>query len=205
MWYDNLKDKRMWKIFEEISRIPRESGNEKAIGDFLVSWTEENGFKSAKDSVGNVIIYAKATEGYENVAPLALQGHMDMVCVKTAESNHDFSKDPIEVVYDGKFVKAKDTSLGADNGIAIAMALSLISDPKSKHGPIEVIITVSEETGLVGAFNLDPTLVSAKRLINLDSEEEGIIYIGCAGGVDLKSTISFKREENPYKKWFIIY
>lgn len=204
MWYDNLKDKRMWKIFEEISRIPRESGNEKAIGDFLVSWAEENGFKSAKDSVGNVIIYAKAKEGYENVAPLALQGHMDMVCVKTAESNHDFSKDPIEVVYDGKFVKAKDTSLGADNGIAIAMALSLISDPKSKHGPIEVIITVSEETGLVGAFNLDPTLVSAKRLINLDSEEEGIIYIGCAGGVDLKSTISFKREENPYKKGYKI-
>ncbi len=204
MWYDSLKDKRMWKIFEEISRIPRESGNEKAIGDFLLSWAEENGFRAERDETGNVFIYAKATEGYENVAPLALQGHMDMVCVKTPESTHDFTKDPIEIVYDGKTVRAKDTSLGADNGIAIAMALSLISDPKSQHGPIEIMITVSEETGLTGAFNFDTSKISAKRLINLDSEEEGIIYIGCAGGVDLESGITFKREANPYRKGYRI-
>lgn len=198
MWYDNLNEKRMWEIFEEISRVPRESGNEEGIRNFLLSWAEKNGFRADRDGIGNVFIYADATEGYENVPPLALQGHMDMVCVKRGGSSHDFTKDPIEIEYDGKFIKAKDTTLGADNGIAIAMTLALISDPESQHGPIEGIFTISEETGLTGAFNIDPEKVKAKRMINLDSEEEGIIYIGCAGGVDLDSKITFKREENPY-------
>ena len=198
MWYDNLNEKRMWEIFEEISRVPRESGNEEGIRNFLLSWAEKNGFRADRDGIGNVFIYADATEGYENVPPLALQGHMDMVCVKRDGSSHDFTKDPIEIEYDGKFIKAKDTTLGADNGIAIAMTLALISDPESQHGPIEGIFTISEETGLTGAFNIDSEKVKAKRMINLDSEEEGIIYIGCAGGVDLDSKITFKREENPY-------
>ena len=204
MWYDNLNDKRMWEIFEEISRVPRESGNEEGIRNFLLSWAAENGFKADRDEIGNVFIYADATPGYENVAPLALQGHMDMVCVKKEGSEHDFTKDPIEIEYDGKFVKAKDTTLGADNGIAIAMTLALISDPTSQHGPIEGIFTISEETGLTGAFNIDPEKVKAKRMINLDSEEEGIIYIGCAGGVDLDSRITFKREKNTFKKGYKI-
>ena len=204
MWYDRLNDKRMWQIFEEISKVPRESGNEEGIRNFLLSWADKNGFRADRDEVGNVFIYADATKGYEEVPALALQGHMDMVCVKREESSHDFTKDPIEIEYDGRFIKAKDTSLGADNGIAIAMSLALISDLESQHGPIEIIATVSEETGLTGAFNLDPEKVSAKRLINLDSEEEGIIYIGCAGGVDLESTISFRREDNPYKKGYKI-
>ena len=196
MWYEGLKDKRMWEIFESISRVPRESGNEEGIRNFLLSWANENGFKSDRDEVGNVFIYADATKGYESIPAIALQGHMDMVCVKKEGSSHDFTKDPIEIEYDGKFIKAKDTTLGADNGIAIAMALALISDPESQHGPIEIIITVSEETGLTGAFNLDPSKVSAKRMINLDSEEEGIIYMGCAGGIDLVSTITFESLEN---------
>ena len=204
MWYEGLKDKRMWEIFESISRVPRESGNEEGIRNFLLSWANENGFKSARDEVGNVFIYADATKGYESIPAIALQGHMDMVCVKKEGSSHDFTKDPIEIEYDGKFIKAKDTTLGADNGIAIAMALALISDPESQHGPIEIIITVSEETGLTGAFNLDPSKVSAKRMINLDSEEEGIIYIGCAGGIDLDSTITFERKENTYKRGYKI-
>ena len=204
MWYEGLKDKRMWEIFESISRVPRESGNEEGIRNFLLSWANENGFKSDRDEVGNVFIYADATKGYESIPAIALQGHMDMVCVKKEGSSHDFTKDPIEIVYDGKFIKAKDTTLGADNGIAIAMALALISDPESQHGPIEIIITVSEETGLTGAFNLDPSKVSAKRMINLDSEEEGIIYIGCAGGIDLDSTITFERKENTYKRGYKI-
>ena len=137
MWYDNLNEKRMWEIFEEISRVPRESGNEEGIRNFLLSWAEKNGFRADRDGIGNVFIYADATEGYENVPPLALQGHMDMVCVKRDGSSHDFTKDPIEIEYDGKFIKAKDTTLGADNGIAIAMTLALISDPESQHGPIE--------------------------------------------------------------------
>ena len=204
MWYDGLNDKRMWSIFEEISRVPRESGNEEGIRNFLLSWAKENGFRAERDEIGNVFIYANASEGYENVPPIALQGHMDMVCVKKDGSSHDFTKDPIEIEYDGKFIKAKDTTLGADNGIAIAMSLALISDPECHHGPIEIILTISEETGLTGAFNIDPEKVRAKRMINLDSEEEGILYIGCAGGVDLDSTLSFKKEENQYTKAYRI-
>ena len=204
MWYDGLNDKRMWSIFEEISRVPRESGNEEGIRNFLLSWAKENGSRAERDEIGNVFIYANASEGYENVPPIALQGHMDMVCVKKDGSSHDFTKDPIEIEYDGKFIKAKDTTLGADNGIAIAMSLALISDPECHHGPIEIILTISEETGLTGAFNIDPEKVRAKRMINLDSEEEGILYIGCAGGVDLDSTLSFKKEENQYTKAYRI-
>lgn len=199
MWYDELKDKRLWEIFESISQIPRESGNEEGIRSFLLSWADEHGLRRDTDEVGNVFIYCDATPGYEEVAPIALQGHMDMVCVKTADSKHDFSKDPIEIVYENGVIRAKDTSLGADNGIAIALALSIFTDPEAQHGPLEAIITVSEETGLTGAFNIDPSKVKARRMINLDSEEESIIYIGCAGGVDMTSTMKAAREDNRYE------
>lgn len=176
--------------FKQICQIPRESGNEEGMRKFILSWAKENGFKACCDKAGSVVVYAPATKGYEKVSPLALQGHMDMVCVKTAESKHDFRKDPIEVVKDGDWLKAKDTSLGGDNGIAVAMTMALFTDKKVKHGPLEGIFTYSEETGMDGAFNLDPALVNSRKLINLDSEEEGIIYIGCAGGIDL--TASYK-------------
>ena len=185
MWYDVLENKRLWSIFEEISAIPRESGNEEGIRNWLVKWSEEHKLDVFVDKTGNVIIKAPATADCADFAPVALQGHMDMVCVKTAESAHDFTKDPIEVMTDGKKIWAKDTSLGADNGIAIALILDIISDPECSHGPVEAIFTVAEETGLTGAFGIDASLISSKRLINLDSEEEGVFYIGCAGGIEV--------------------
>lgn len=188
MWYDNLENKRLWKIFGEISAIPRESGNEEGIRQYLLSWAEAHGIKAIVDKAGNVIMKCPATPGFENLPSIALQGHMDMVCVKRAGSSHDFRKDPIEIVSDGTFVSAKDTSLGADNGIAIAIALDIFSDENAKHGPLEGIFTVSEETGLNGAFGIDPENIESRKLVNLDSEEEGIFYIGCAGGIDVVGT-----------------
>lgn len=185
MWYDGLKEKTMWQIFQEISAIPRESGNEEGIRNHLLSWAKEHGLEAKKDKVGNVFIYVPASQGRESDEPICLQGHMDMVCVKRDGSCHDFTKDPIEIVCDGSTVSAKDTSLGADNGIAIAMALAIACDKDLPHPPLELLFTVSEETGLTGAFGLDGRKLAARRLINLDSEEEGIIYTGCAGGIEI--------------------
>ena len=194
MWYSGLENRRLWQLFNDISRIPRESGNEEGIRNFLLSWSEKNGLEAKADSAGNVIIKAPATKGCESIPPIALQGHMDMVCVKKDKSTHDFTKDPISITTDGTLIRAKGTSLGADNGIAIAMALDILSDKEAKHGPLEVIFTVSEETGMDGASSLSPESVEARRMINLDSEEEGLIYVGCAGGADIEATMKVKYE-----------
>lgn len=195
MWYDNLNEKAMWGIFEEISRIPRESGNEEGIRKYLLNRAAEHGLSACTDKTGNVFIYVPASKGREKDDPICLQGHMDMVCVKTAESTHDFTRDPIEIVCDGKTVRAKDTSLGGDNGIAIAIALEIAEDGTLEHPPLELLFTVSEETGLTGAFNLDGKKISARRLINLDSEEEGIIYTGCAGGIEIEARAKAKYKD----------
>lgn len=171
--------------FRQICEIPRESGNEEGMRKYILSWADANGFEAKRDKAGNIIVYCNATEGYENVPAVALQGHMDMVCVKKEGSNHDFSKDPIEVYQDGDWLKAKDTSLGGDNGIAVAMTMALFTDKTAKHPKLEAIFTFSEETGMDGAYNLDASLIKSRKLINLDSEEEGVIFIGCAGGIDL--------------------
>lgn len=194
MWYDNLNEKRLWENFNNISAIPRESGNEEEIRKFLLSWAKDHKLKAKADKAGNVIIYKDATEGKENVPSLCLQGHMDMVCVKTLESKHNFKTDPIEIVLDGDTVRAKDTSLGGDNGIAVAVALTLLEDEELSHGPLEALFTVSEETGLTGAYNIEPKLISSRLLLNLDSEEEGIIYNGCAGGIDIVARRHAKRK-----------
>lgn len=188
MWYDNLENKRLWSIFEEISEIPRESGNEEGIRNYLLSWAKKNNISATKDRVGNVIMKAPATVGYESLPSIALQGHMDMVCVKREGSKHDFTKDPIEIVEENGIIHAKDTSLGADNGIAIALILDIFSDPNANHGKLEGIFTISEETGLNGAFGIDASLIESRRLLNLDSEEEGIFFIGCAGGIEIDAT-----------------
>ena len=194
MWYSKLSNRRLWQAFNEISRIPRESGNEEGIRNYLLSWAEKHSLEAKADSKGNVVIYAKATKGCEKLPAIALQGHMDMVCVKRPNSKHDFLIDPIAIETDGVTIRAKGTSLGADNGIAIAMILSILSDPKAQHGPVVAIFTVEEETGLGGVYALDTELVKARRLINLDSEEEGLIYTGCAGGLDLEATLKYKTE-----------
>ncbi len=195
MWFDNLKEKRLWQFFNEISSVPRDSGKEDKIREYLLSWAEKNSVEAVVDKTGNIIMKKGATKGYENKAPIALQGHMDMVCVKREGSNHDFTKDPIEIVTDGKEIRAKDTSLGADNGIALAMILALFSDESYEHGPLEAIMTVNEEVGLTGAFGLEGKYVSARKLINIDNEEEGFFCIGCAGGLDVTAREKVEREK----------
>ena len=195
MWYDNLENKRLWSIFEEIEQIPRESGNEEGVRNYLLAWANDHKLEASVDNVGNVIMRVPATPGLEHLPSIALQGHMDMVCVKTEDSNHDFTKDPIEVIAENGIIRAKDTSLGADNGIALALILDIFSDPNAKHGKLEGIFTVSEETGLTGAFGIDASLVESRRLLNLDSEEEGIFYIGCAGGIEIDAEKEYKLEE----------
>ncbi len=195
MWFDNLKEKRLWQFFNSISSVPRDSGKEDKIRDYILSWAKENNIEAVVDKCGNIIMRKGATKGYENKAPIALQGHMDMVCVKREGSQHDFTKDPIEIVSDGKVIRAKDTSLGADNGIALAMILDLFSDESYEHGPLEAIMTVNEEVGLSGAFGLEGKYVKARKMINIDNEEEGFFCIGCAGGLDATAEMHVEREE----------
>ncbi len=192
-----LEPQELWKYFSELSDIPRESGNEEGVRQYLVQFAKEHGLESIVDTIGNVIIRKKAYPGYEDRASVAMQGHMDMVCVKESWSNHDFTKDPIELVVDGDFLRANGTTLGGDNGIAIAIALEILADKDCKHGPLEGIFTISEETGLTGAFALEPENVQSRLLINLDSEEEGVIYIGCAGGIEVDVTLPVTWEQVP--------
>ena len=195
MWYSKLNNKRLWKIFSEISAIPRESGNEEGIREYLLSWAKENNIEASTDEKGNVYMSKPGTKGLENLPPVALQAHVDMVCVKTEKSNHDFSKDGIRIKTDGTYVFADGTSLGADDGIGVAIILDILSDPKAEHGPVEGIFTVEEETGLGGAYAIVADKVKARRLINIDSEEEGILYIGCAGGIDIDASMKLKYEK----------
>ncbi len=194
---EGLQSKNLWKYFLDISSIPRESGNETGVRNYLIEFANSHGMEHHTDKTGNVIIKAAATKGMEHLSSLALQGHMDMVCVKEEGVTHDFTKDPIILKRDGDWLKAEGTSLGGDNGIAIALILDLFTDPKAKHGPLEAIFTVEEETGLVGAFGLDPAFISSRKMINLDSEEEGVFYIGCAGGVEVNATIASHKEPIP--------
>ena len=195
MWYSKLNNKRLWKIFSDISAIPRESGNEAGIRAYLLAWAKENGIEASSDDRGNVYMKKGGTEGLESLPPVALQAHMDMVCVKTPESDHDFTKDPIKIATDGTKVFAEGTSLGADDGLGVAIILDILSDPDAEHGPLEAILTVEEETGLGGAYGIDPEKITARRLINIDSEEEGILYIGCAGGIDIDSSMKLRFEK----------
>ncbi len=188
---DPLFTKNLWRYFKDISDIPRESGNEKGVREYLLSFAAAHQFEAASDETGNVIIKVPATAGKEHVSPLAFQGHMDMVCVRGDTSTHDFLTEGIELIHEGDTLKGNDTTLGADNGIAIALMLDLFTDTEASHGPLEGIFTVEEETGLTGAFALQSDMVDSRHLINLDSEEEGIFYIGCAGGNEVDGDLEF--------------
>lgn len=168
--------------FEKLCEIPHGSGNEKEISDFLVSFAKERKLEVVQDEAYNVVIRKEGTEGYENSPTVVIQGHMDMVCEKTPESAHDFSKDPIRLCVDGDFLYAENTTLGGDNGIAVAMGMAVVAADDIPHPPIELLLTTSEETGMDGAHALDPKLITGRKLINIDSEEEGILTVSCAGG-----------------------
>ncbi|NLM06878.1 MAG: aminoacyl-histidine dipeptidase [Tissierellia bacterium] len=193
---ENLEPKEVIKHFLEISKIPRESGNEKEISDFLVKFAKERGLEVIQDKAMNVIIKKPGTKAYENSSPVIIQGHMDMVCEKTPESKHDFLTDPIEVIHDGDYLKAKDTTLGADNGIAVAMAMAILDSKELEHPPIEVLITSAEETGMDGALAVDGTNFKGKTLLNIDTDNEGVFIVSCAGGANVEST--FKGNKIPF-------
>ena len=192
MWYDKLEEKKVWEYFQAISNIPRESGNEEGVRAYLISWAKERNIEVKTDKIGNVIMFKEGAKGKD---PICLQGHMDMVCVKRAGSTHDFTKDPIEVVLDGNYIRAKDTSLGADNGVAVAFALALLEENDPQMPPLEALFTVCEESKLLGANNVEADLIRSRKLINIDSEEEGIIYIGCAGGLQINVEKKVKLKE----------
>lgn len=168
--------------FERINRIPRCSKQEFQLSRWLQQWAMRRNLTVKCDPTGNMVIQVPATKGFEQTPTVILQGHMDMVCEKDAGSDHNFSKDPIRMIHDGPWLTARETTLGADNGIAIALALALVDYPEVNHPPLELFFTVDEETGLTGVLKMDPALLSGKILINLDSEDEGVFVVGCAGG-----------------------
>ncbi len=191
------KTKQILDLFEEISAIPRCSKHEEKIGIFIQDWGKKHGLQSKTDKVGNVLIKVPATPGYERSGAVVIQGHMDMVCEKTADSPHDFAKDPIRFVYDGDWLKADHTTLGADNGIALAMAMTLALDKTAVHPPLELLFTVDEETGLTGANALQGDFIEGKILLNVDSEDEGVFTVGCAGGRDTHISLPLQYEDAP--------
>jgi len=182
--------------FYEICKIPHGSGNTDAIAEYCVSFAKELGLYVRKDEFNNVIIKKNASEDKKDCAPVIIQGHLDMVCAKTADSDFDFLKDGIICITDGDFVKAKDTTLGADNGIAVAYALALLADDTISHPPLEVILTSDEEIGLIGANNIDVFDIDGKMLINIDSEDEGIFTVSCAGGARADIKFSFDKKNH---------
>ena len=185
-----LKPKSIWQIFNDICKIPHPSHHEQMITKYIVDFANTHHIPCELDKVGNILLTKPATKGMENCPSIALQAHMDMVPQKNEETVHNFTTDPIQPYVDGEWVKAKGTTLGADNGIGLASALAVLIDPTIEHGPIEVLVTTSEETGMHGAFGLQPNWLKSHYLINTDSEDEGEIFTGCAGGVDFTSTFA---------------
>ncbi|MCX7797796.1 MAG: aminoacyl-histidine dipeptidase [Melioribacter sp.] len=188
----------LWKKFYEISQIPRQSKHEDRIRLYLKNFAGQNNLNFKEDSAGNILIYIPPQPGFENTPTVILQSHVDMVCEKNKNVVHDFNKDPIKLIRSGDWIKADGTTLGADNGIGVAAALAIATDESFDHGPIELLFTVDEETGLTGVNNLSNDFISGKYLLNLDTEEEGVFYIGCAGGMDTVG--SFKIEYGKLKK-----
>lgn len=179
---EKSEDVLQW--FRQLAKIPRPSFHEQKVREWLEDWARDRGFASKQDDAGNLLIQVPGTKGAEDAPGVVLQGHMDMVCEKTPDAQHDFLNDPIELVTDGDWLRANKTTLGADNGIAIALAMAVVSDPDATHPPLELLFTVEEETGLTGATKLDPSLFEGQILLNLDSEDEGVLTVGCAGGVN---------------------
>jgi len=189
---DNLEPKILWKEFEEISKIPRCSKHEEKIREYLIDFAKKHGLKSKIDKTGNVVISKPASSGMEGKPTVVLQSHMDMVCEKNSDVDHDFTKDPIKFKLNVDILTADGTTLGADDGIGIATTLAILKDNSLKHGPIEGLFTVDEETGLTGAFALESDMLTGKIMLNIDSEDFGVITVGCAGGGDSKIKLPLK-------------
>lgn len=192
----NLEPSDVLGIFEEMSQIPRTSGNEKEISDWLVDFAKKRNLEFYRDNALNVVIKKPGTKGYENSPAVIIQGHMDMVGEKSKTSTHNFLKDPIALRVEGDYVYATDTTLGADDGIAVAYGLAILDSKDIPHPPIELLVTTSEETGMNGAIDLDPSHINGKVLLNIDAEEEGVFLVSCAGGVNAITSFKPTYENN---------
>ena len=190
---ENLQPERVFYHFEEIAKIPHGSGNTKQISDYLVAFAKEHNLEHYQDEINNVIIIKEATEGYENAEAVIIQGHMDMVCEKESDCNIDFEKDGLDLYVEDGFVKARGTTLGGDDGIAVAYGLALLEATYIAHPRLELVITVDEETGMDGAYGIDLSMLKGKKMLNIDSDEEGIFLTSCAGGTSVEATIPVKR------------
>ncbi|MBN2597821.1 MAG: aminoacyl-histidine dipeptidase [Marinifilaceae bacterium] len=199
----SLEPKAIWENFYSLTQIPRPSKHEDAIQDFMMKFGQDLGLETIKDAVGNIIIKKPATAGFENRKGVVLQGHLDMVPQKNADTVHDFEKDPIETVIDGEWVTANGTTLGADNGMGVAAAMAVLQASDIEHGPIEALFTADEETGMTGAFGLKNDVLDGDILLNMDSEDEGELYVGCAGGID--ANVTFKYKEDKLEKGYVGY
>lgn len=199
----DLDPQNVWKNFYSLTRIPRPSGHVEKITEFLINFGKNLGLESFVDEAGNVVIRKPATPGMENKRGIILQGHMDMVPQKDNDKVHDFEKDPIETLVEGDWLTADGTTLGADDGLGVAAAMSVFESKEIKHGPLEMLVTRDEETGMYGAFGLKPGTLKGQILLNLDSESEGMLYIGCAGGVDIVASLQYK--EVPVRKGDIAF
>ena len=197
MTIKELNPQIVWNNFYGLTQIPRPSKHEAKVQEYLLQWGKDHGVEVFRDDTGNIIFRAPATPGMENRRGVILQGHMDMVPQKTGDSNHNFLTDPIKTLIDGDWVTADRTTLGADNGIGVAMGLSVLEDKTLKHGPIEVLATYDEETGMTGANCLKPGVLQGDILINLDSEEEGELCVGCAGGLDASADFKYRMYKTP--------
>ncbi|MCE5205156.1 MAG: aminoacyl-histidine dipeptidase [Porphyromonadaceae bacterium] len=205
MTIKDLQPYAIWGYFHDITQIPRPSKKEERILAWLLDFAREHNLEAKQDKAGNILITKPATEGKEHVPTLILQSHVDMVCEKNSDVTHDFDNDPIETIIDGDWVKANGTTLGADNGIGVAAQLAVLAANDIAHGKIEALFTVDEETGLTGANALGKDFLTGNMLINLDTEEEGEIYIGCAGGKGTKAYFKYKEKDVPKKYfWFHI-
>ncbi|MDO5664038.1 MAG: aminoacyl-histidine dipeptidase [Bacteroidia bacterium] len=205
MTIKDLQPSAIWNYFHDITQIPRPSKKEEKIIAYLLDFAKEHNLEAKKDKAGNVLITKPATPGKEYLQTVILQSHVDMVCEKNSDVTHDFDNDPIETIIDGDWVKANGTTLGADNGIGVAAQLAVLAANDIAHGKIETLFTVDEETGLTGANSLQPGFITGNILLNLDTEEEGEIYIGCAGGKGTKAYFKYKEKDVPKKYfWFKI-
>ncbi len=191
----DLQPSNVWKHFYALTQIPRPSGQMKEITDFIEQFGKQLGLDTRKDDCGNIVIRKPASPGYEKRSAVILQGHLDMVPQKNSDTVFDFSKDPVDAYVDGEWVKARGTTLGADNGIGVAAAMAVLEDKTLVHGPVEALFTIDEETGMDGAFAIKPGFITGTTLLNMDSEDEGELYVGCAGGADLN--ISFQYKDDP--------
>jgi dipeptidase D len=184
----------VWQYFEEICQIPRASKKEQFIIEYLLQFGRNNHLQTKRDEAGNILITKNATHGMENIQTVVLQSHIDMVCEKDSSVTHNFDTDPIVPYVEQDWIKAHGTTLGADDGIGIAAQLAILASDDIQHGPLECLFTVDEETGLTGAYQLTPGFFKGKILLNLDSEDEGIIFTGCAGGMDTTGIVDVERE-----------